>query len=120
MGFVSDGARTEGFVRRKIRDIELAVEEAWVNICTHASLGQEADVAVLGKVEGDDFIIEIIDTGSPFDITSVPDPDITADVDKREIGGLGIFLMKKMADELTYRRDDDRNIIQLIFKKSVT
>jgi serine/threonine-protein kinase RsbW len=62
-------------------------------------------------------IIEIIDSGVPFDVTSLTDPDLTADVGERKIGGLGIFLVKKMVDEVKYRREIDRNILTLTIKK---
>ena len=63
------------------------------------------------------FIIEIIDSGIPFDVTATPDPDVTAGIQEREPGGLGIFFMKKMMDEVRYRRENDRNILTLIIQK---
>jgi anti-sigma regulatory factor (Ser/Thr protein kinase) len=69
------------------------------------------------KIHGNRLIIEIIDSGIPFDITSLPDPNITADADQRKIGGLGAFLIKKMVDEVRYRRENNRNILSLIIEK---
>ena len=63
------------------------------------------------------FIIEIIDSGIPFDMSSLSDPDVTADVDHRKIGGLGVFLIKKLKDEVRYRRENNQNILNLIIKK---
>jgi anti-sigma regulatory factor (Ser/Thr protein kinase) len=62
-------------------------------------------------------IIEIIDSGMPFDMTSLPNPDITSDISERKIGGVGVFLIKKMVDEVQYRRENDQNILSLIIKK---
>jgi serine/threonine-protein kinase RsbW len=114
---VSDCAGAQGFDRHRINKIELAAEEAWVNICSYAYPEQSGDVEIICRVEGNDFIIEFIDDGIPFDISSVPDPDVTADTNTRKIGGLGILLIKKMADEVRYRRENGRNILELIFKK---
>jgi anti-sigma regulatory factor (Ser/Thr protein kinase) len=118
MRSVCDSAQIQGFARKKIGEIELAAEEAWVNICNYAYPEQSGDVEVIGKADDNNFIIEIIDSGIPFDITALSDPNITDDVDERKIGGLGVFLMKKMADEVRYRRENDRNVVELIFKKA--
>jgi serine/threonine-protein kinase RsbW len=48
---------------------------------------------------------------------SLSDPDVTADVDERKIGGLGVFLIKKLKDEVRYRRENNRNILNLTIKK---
>lgn len=117
MKSVSDCAKSQGFDRKRISEIELAAEEALVNSCNYSYPGKTGDVEVICKLDGNRFIIEIIDSGIPFDITSLPDPDITADADKRKIGGLGAFLTKKMVDEVRYRREDNRNILNLIIEK---
>jgi len=61
------------------------------------------------------FVIEIRDKGIPFDSLSHPDPDITADIGNRETGGLGIFLIKKVADEVRYSRNGDMNVLTIVF-----
>jgi anti-sigma regulatory factor (Ser/Thr protein kinase) len=114
---VSDCAASQGFAPKKIREIELATEEALVNICNYAYPERTGDVEVMCKLDSNRFIVEIIDSGIPFDITSLPDPDVTADADQRKIGGLGAFLIKKMVDEVKYRRENNRNILNLIIKK---
>jgi serine/threonine-protein kinase RsbW len=114
---VSECAKTEGFNHTRIQEVELALEEALVNIFKYAYPEAPEDVEVGCGVENDHFIIEIIDAGVPFDLTSLTDPDLTADVEERKIGGLGIFLVKKMVDEVRYRREKDRNILTLAVKK---
>ena len=114
---VSDCARRQDFDEKKIKEIELATEEALVNICSYAYPEKPGDVEINCKVENDRLIIEIIDSGKPFDVTSLPDPDLTADIDERKIGGLGVFFIKKLMDEVRYRREDDRNVLDLIVKK---
>ncbi len=114
---VSDCAESQGFDRKRMREIEVATEEALVNICNHSYPEEPGDAEVVCELDGNRFIIEIIDSGTPFDITSLPDPDVTADIDKRKIGGLGVFLLKKMVDEVRYRRENNRNILNLIVEK---
>jgi len=114
---VSECARAEGFDQERIQEIELALEEALVNIFNYAYPEGAGEVEVGCGVENDHWIIEIIDSGIPFDMTSLSDPDLTADVEERKIGGLGIFLVRKMVDEVTYRREKDRNILTLAVKK---
>lgn len=57
----------------------------------------------------------ITDNGSAFDPTKTPDPDVTASVEDREIGGLGLLMVKKMTKSFSYRREGDRNIVELTF-----
>ena len=114
---VAGCARAQGFDQKRIYEIELAVEETLVNIFNYAYPETPGDIEINCKLENGRFIIEIIDSGIPFDMTSLTDPDLTADVEERKIGGLGIFLVKKMVDEVRYRREKDRNILNLIIKK---
>lgn len=110
---VSDCAKTEGLDQKRLREIELALEEILVNIFNYAYPGTPGDVEVNCKAQTGQFIIEVMDAGIPFDATSLPVPDLTADLEERKVGGLGIFLVKKMVDEVNYRREEGRNILTL-------
>ena len=114
---VSDCAEAQGFDEKRMREIELATEEAIVNICHYSYPGEPGDVEIECKLEEGRFIIEIKDSGIPFDMTSFSAPDITADVTERKIGGLGIFLIKKVMNEVRYRRENNQNILDLIVLK---
>jgi anti-sigma regulatory factor (Ser/Thr protein kinase) len=114
---VSDCARVLGFDQQKISAIELAVEEALVNIFNHAYPKRPGDVQVRCKRDQGLLVIEIIDSGIPFDATAFSDPDLTADISARREGGLGIFLMKRMVDEVRYRRAARCNILELVVRK---
>ena len=114
---VSDCAKAQEFEQEKISKIELAAEEALVNIIHYAYPKGPGDVEMICKTEGGRFIIEFIDSGIPFDVTAMPDPDVTAGIQEREPGGLGIFLMKKVMDKVRYRRENDRNILTLIIQR---
>ncbi len=119
ISFVISYASEHGFAGEKIHSIELALEEVLVNIIKHAynECGIEGTIEIsCRKDDTGSLIIEIMDSGMPFDIFSVREPDISADIDERQIGGLGIFFVKKLMDDVRYRRENDRNILTLIAK----
>ncbi len=112
--FVADRALAAGFPPQRVLAIELAVEEALVNICKHAYRGDTGDVEVRCTQDATQhFLIELIDTGEPYNILTLPIPDLTASLDDRQVGGLGVVLIQALMDHVTYRRVDDRNILQL-------
>jgi len=117
IGALSDCAKTQGFGQEKIRKIELAAEEALVNVFRYAYPEQPGDVEIICRLEGERLAIEIIDSGIPFDATAMPVPEVIDGDHEREPGGLGILLMKKVMDEVRYRRKKDRNILTLIIQK---
>ena len=114
---VSGCAKAQGFDQERISKIELAAEEALVNIIRYAYPEGPGDVEMICKMDGGRFVIEIIDWGIPFDVAAMPDPDVNAGIPEREPGGLGIFLMKKVMDEVRYRREHDRNILTLTLQR---
>jgi serine/threonine-protein kinase RsbW len=116
MDAVSECAREQGFDQKEIGKIELALEEALVNICNYSYSEEPGNAEVSCKQDNSQFIIEIVDSGIPFDMTSLPAPDLTSSIEKRKIGGLGIFLIKKMVDEVKYRREGSFNILNLTIK----
>ena len=56
----------------------------------------------------------ITDKGVPFDPTAVPDADVTLEAEERNIGGLGIYLVRQLMDEVRYQRIDDKNVLTMI------
>ncbi len=118
IGFVSDCAAGEGIERKRITEIEIATEEALVNIFNYAYEGKDGDVEVVCRADNNDrFIIEIMDLGVPFNLLSLQEPDTSLDISDRQIGGLGIFLIRNLMDDVQYRREESRNILTLIASK---
>jgi len=115
---VSERAREQGLAQKKIGKIELALEEALVNICNYSYPEEPGDAEVSCKQDNGRFIIEITDSGIPFSMASLSAPDLTSSIEKRKIGGLGIFLIKKMVDEVKYRREGSFNILNLTMRRS--
>ena len=114
---VSDCARAQGFDQKRLSEIELSTEEALVNIFNYAYPQGPGDVELNCKLDDSHFVIEIIDSGVPFDISTLPDPDVTLNVDERKIGALGIFLMKRLMDEIRTTREGVRNILSLVVRR---
>lgn len=83
--------------------VELAVDEACTNIIQHAYSGDsEKPIRILCSKPGNDLVIKIRDWGKPFDPDSVSPPDTESELFERKLGGLGIFLMRKVMDEVRY------------------
>jgi len=115
---ISHCAKEQGFDKKRISEIELAAEEALVNIFNYAYQGNEGDVEVICKLDPQDrLIIEILDSGVPFDMLSLGEPDTTADISERKVGGLGIFLIRKLMDDVQYQHEGTKNALSLIVNK---
>jgi len=98
----------------RIMALEMSVEEALVNIIKYAYPGTKGYFEVsCRKTPDNKIIVEISDEGLPFDVLAKADPDVTLSVEERQIGGLGIYLMKKLMDEVRYRRENGKNILTL-------
>lgn len=116
--FIDDGAVKSGFSENARNRVRLAAEEALVNVILHAYPGAEGPVAVSwAKEAGPSLIIEIRDEGVPFDPLAVQDPDTGAGLEERKVGGLGIFFMREVADDLSYRREEKENVLTLVFRE---
>jgi serine/threonine-protein kinase RsbW len=112
---ISGRAQEAGFDPKRISEIQIAAEEALVNVIHYAYESEPGDVEVAcGPAGNGRFIIKITDSGAPFDPLSVAEPDTCADVSERKIGGLGILLIKKLMDEVEYRREEGKNILTLV------
>lgn len=117
--FVGEIARTGGFGEKDVYNIQLATDEAASNIIEHAYEGIPNGVLDLScGMESDTIKIILIDYGLPFDPSTIPMPDLKADLSDRKIGGLGIFLMRKLMDEVHYDpRPDRSNVLTMIKRK---
>jgi anti-sigma regulatory factor (Ser/Thr protein kinase) len=114
MQFIAGCAQAYGLPSKRIREIELALEEVLVNVCQYAYPEDTGDVEVTCNVDAQQhFIINIIDQGIAFDPLALEAPDLTADVNSRQVGGLGVFLVRRLMDDVSYRRENDQNIMKL-------
>jgi len=112
--FIEECAERFGLETKKKFGLLVAAEEAFVNICSYAYPDGKGDAAFSCSTDGNDFVLEIMDYGKPFDVLSLPDPDITLDIMEREIGGLGVYFIRKLTDDVSYRRENGQNILRLV------
>ena len=118
--FVGDIARKGGFDEKAVYNIQLATDEAASNIIEHAYEGVKNGVLELScGMRGDTLTIVLVDHGETFDPSEIPMPDLKADLSDRKIGGLGIFLMRKLMDEVRYESHPEKNsnILTMIKRK---
>ena len=117
--FVADVARANDFTEKEIYSLQLAADEAASNIIEHAYEGvSDATFEVTCDMQGSALVITMRDHGKPFDISNVKQPDIKADLSERQIGGLGIYLMRKLMDEVHYESNSRTgNLLTMIKRK---
>jgi serine/threonine-protein kinase RsbW len=116
--FVGEIARKGGFGDKDIYNIQLATDEAASNIIEHAyEKIKDGTLELSCGMQGDVIKIILIDHGESFDPSEIPLPDLKADLSDRKIGGLGIFLMRKLMDEVHYEPKPDKSNVLTMTKR---
>jgi serine/threonine-protein kinase RsbW len=101
--FVSGNAREAGIPVATVENIILAVDEACTNIIKHAyKLSPEGEINIKIDYDKDKFTVTIIDYGKSFEPDRVPLPDLQKYYREHRVGGLGMYLMKSLMDDVTY------------------
>ena len=95
--------------------LRLSIEEAVENVVRYAYEGGIGWLEVGTSLDHDSLVltVELRDAGVPFNPLEAPDPDVTLSANEREIGGLGIYLCKKMMDDIRYRYEDGNNVLTM-------
>lgn len=95
--------------------IKVALEELFVNIAQYAYPGEKgvAEIEVIAETGQSAVTVRVIDSGVRFDPLEKKDPDVSLSVGERAIGGLGIFMVKKMMDDVRYEYRDGKNIVTM-------
>lgn len=113
--FINEQLEASACPMKAQMQIDVAVDEIFGNIA-HYAYGEKTGMATVG-IEVEDnpqaAVITFTDSGVPYDPLTQPEPDITLSADEREIGGLGIFMVKKTMDEIAYEYRDGRNILRV-------
>ena len=116
--YVGEIARDSGFSDKDVYNIQLATDEAASNIIEHAYEHIPDGVLELScGVRDDRITIVLVDHGESFDPSEIPLPDLKADLSERKIGGLGIFLMRKLMDEVHYEVKPNKGNILTMSKR---
>lgn len=117
-GHVADEARAAGFSDKAIYSLQLAADEAASNIIEHAYEGRSGGSFEMScEFDQDQLILTFTDQGKSFDFEHVVKPDLKANLSDRKIGGLGVYLMHKLMDEVHYRSTGSENILTLKKRK---
>ncbi|MBR6408311.1 MAG: ATP-binding protein [Clostridia bacterium] len=117
--FVNSELEALGCPVKTQMQIDIAIDELFGNIAHYAYDPETGPATVRVEVEKEPLcvIITFIDNGIPFDPLAKKDPDTTLSAEEREIGGLGIFLVKKTMDDISYEYKNGQNILRI--KKSI-
>lgn len=112
------------FIERSLNELDVhgeafghicvSLDEAITNVVMYAYPEKKGNIIITIEMLIDRISIEVIDSGAPFNPLNHPVPDVSASIEKRLIGGLGIHLMRNMMDELNYRRIDGKNCLSLV------
>ncbi len=99
--------------QKVLANTKLAVDEACTNIIKHGYRGEVGEIEIVVTGNGRDFSIAIKDYGKSFDLRNVASPDLKMYVETRRRGGLGVFLMNQLMDEVRYRAGHDGNVLTM-------
>jgi serine/threonine-protein kinase RsbW len=114
-------AESAGFSEGTAERLALAVDEATTNVIEHAYHGSgDREVELRIEDQGLEFRVEVVDSGTTVDPRAVPRVDLHRYVSERRTGGLGVHLMEKIMDSVTFRRSAQRNVCTLVKRKEPT
>ena len=117
--FVAEVARHGGFNDKEIYSLQLAADEAASNIIEHAYEGiPNGFLDITCDMKGDAIIITMRDEGISFDPSKVKQPNLKANLSERQIGGLGVYLMRKLMDDVHYESVGKSNTLTMIKRRA--
>ena len=116
LGFVDAFLESADCPMKTQMQLDIAVEELFVNIASYAyPEGKGTAVLRIGTPEPESVEITFIDSGIPYNPLAKKDPDVSLSAEERQIGGLGIFMVKKSMDAMDYEYKDGQNVLWLKF-----
>jgi serine/threonine-protein kinase RsbW len=125
--FATRQAEASGFGPDEIYAVKMAVDEGFTNIIEHAYGGEcQEEIECSCQTNDDVITITLIDCGQSFNPLEVPEPDLESDLDDRMIGGLGMFFIHQLMDEVRYtfitksEEEGDCNVLTMIKRKKGT
>ena len=117
LSFVDDLLEQHDCHMKAQMQIDVALEELFVNIAHYAYPDSTGDATIRVGFTSESVQITLIDSGIPYDPLAKPDPDVTLNAQDRPIGGLGIFMTKKLMDDISYQYSNGKN--RLTIKKGI-
>ena len=115
LAFVDGEMERAGCSMKLMTQVDMAVEEIFVNIARYAYHPEAGEASVRCEAGGAPFqiVVGFADRGRPFNPLDREDPDVTLDAEARQLGGLGILMAKKLMDDIQYEYRDGKNILTL-------
>jgi len=116
---ILDALKADDVDKKITYKVNLALEEVLTNVCSYAYGDEGGDIIIKSdiSINPHEITIHIIDEGKEFNPLEAKDPDLEASAEDRKIGGLGIFITKNIMDEVSYLREDGKNVLTM--KKSL-
>ena len=113
--FVNEQLEALDYPVKAQMQIDIAIDELFGNIAHYAYHPEVGNATVRVEVTEEPLAVMVtfIDGGMPYDPLTTADPDITLSAEERRIGGLGIYMVKKAMDEITYEYKDGKNILSI-------
>ena len=111
MDFINSALDSGNCTAKLKNDINIAVEELFINVASYAYNSRGG--VIVGIDIDDSITLKIADSGKPFNLLEKTDPDISKPIMEREIGGLGILMVKKLMDDISYEYIDNKNVLTL-------
>ncbi|MDE0066884.1 MAG: ATP-binding protein [Acidimicrobiaceae bacterium] len=118
-GAVEEFAEQQDWSPEVVFKVNLVLEELVVNVMTHGSHEGLAEIEVTVTSSEDLVSIRLSDNGIAFNpLTDAPDPEVTGSVEDRHVGGLGVHLVRTMMDEVSYQRENGRNLLTMTTQRN--
>lgn len=117
--FVAAAAARLGLNEQQTFEVQMAVDEACANVMEHAyGPGQAGEIQIRCETAGDDLVVTIRDQGRPFDPSLVPAPDLSCPLSERQIGGLGLYFMRRLMDRLEFHFNATGNELRMYKRRT--
>lgn len=113
LGFLECELEKHDASMKVINILSIALEEMYANVALYAYPEGQGTCTISIWFEGDDVNVRLVDSGIEFNPLAKQDPDIHASAEERDIGGLGIYMVKETMDDCSYQRIDDKNIFTM-------
>lgn len=114
---VTDYSESAGIADHTILQLNLVVEELFVNFVSHG-LAKQGQFELFIEHDDDSVRLTLKDNGRPFNPLEAPTPDTSAPIEDRGIGKLGLHLVRQIASECSYERETDRNVVRLTIPRN--
>lgn len=118
LDFVNTFLEEKNCPMNTVFELDIAVEELFVNIAHYAYAPEKGDATIRIFSEEENVIITFIDSGIPYNPWARKDPDTTLSLEERQIGGLGVYMVKNSMDEIDYEYRDKKNVVTI--KKDIS